>query len=82
MRVLAAGVVEKAVVGHIGEAQVRALQSHRHTQQHTEERGRRAGDRHHCWRRVSGSILLVFICGCVCQPTEKRTHTHLISEEI
>lgn len=62
LRVLAAGVVEKAVVGHVGQAQVRTLQGHRHTQQHAEERGRRAEGWHHCWRRVSGSMLM---CGDV-----------------
>lgn len=66
LRVLAAGVVEEAVVGDVGQAQVRALQSHGDTQQHTEQRGRRADGGHHCWRTVSGSMVVVFMCGCVC----------------
>lgn len=45
---LAARVVEEAVVSHVGQAEVRPLQSHRHAQQNAEERGGRAEGWHHC----------------------------------
>lgn len=86
MRVLVAGVVEKAVVGHIGQAQVGALQGQRHTQQHTEERSGTADGGHHCCRTVSGSMPTgvheeMWVPGVQVHIPEPLPRSHVVSAE-